>query len=848
MSNQFSAYLDHGWVLTPIKSGTKGAYIPEWSSNKSVNATTLQDVKMLNGAAGLCLAFCKHPILSVDIDDWDFAVGWFNERDIDIAHLLGKDVAIKSPSPNKAKLLYKLDEPFITRKVMTPEGKVGIEFRCATSTGGTLQDVLPPSPYYDKQGNRIGSYEWSGGTDWGKMPMVPPAILEAAQSLGVSEPRALEISDTLKVGDTPIEDIDRALRKIPPAEGHDHWIKVGMAIHSEHPTEEGLATWLAWSAEVPEQFDYDECLKRWSSFKQAANGVTLGTLFGMVPKVDDLDFGPLTDADMARLEESKGLPEVVIPTLTDQVTERLGSMILVPGNQVDFNQSATSIYGAAQEIGAMYRRGGVPVVVSEGQLVPVDDVRLIPLVDSIGKQLNRDVMGANRGKDDKLYYRPQRLSRASAQAVLKSDRIQLLDEIKSVSATPFITADGEILRKGYHPAHKVYVIGGEVADVDFNAAVPDLLALFDDFATQSDSDMSRLMAALITPALKPGGMVVHSPIHFYEADQSQAGKGLAAETPALVYGTVAANVKQRSRGVGSLEEAIDSPLAKGKQFINLDNLKGRLDSGWFEGLITAAPNSHETRIAYHGYATIDTTAVNWAITSNGLATSPDLVNRINYIKLRKQPSDYKYVHRSKDGYHAYVKEEQPYLLGCVMAVVKRWIRDGKPMADPGGHTFIEWASILNHMVTTYFKLPPLMADVAERKEHLGDPVLSWARLLCLAVDDEGMAGHELRASDLCQIIVDSINGADEMGGGRALSSQMESNQPSTLGRKMKVLRRKMGGLDEFKIDHFTVKMEERQDPNAHDNLIKFWTFLKDGKDAFDLAGDPLALGETPPQF
>ena len=46
----------------------------------------------------------------------------------------------------------------------------------------------------------------------------------------------------------------RRLKVIPPqgAGSRDHWVKVGMAIHSELPTDLGLELWSIWSAEDPE--------------------------------------------------------------------------------------------------------------------------------------------------------------------------------------------------------------------------------------------------------------------------------------------------------------------------------------------------------------------------------------------------------------------------------------------------------------------------------------------------------------------------------------------------------------------------------------------------------------------
>ncbi len=81
------------------------------------------------------------------------------------------------------------------------------------------------------------------------------------------------------------EIVQSALRVIPGqgAGSRDHWVKVGMAIHSELPDELGLTLWSAWSADDPEYseewVDSNPCEEVWKSFRKGP--VSLGTLFWM---------------------------------------------------------------------------------------------------------------------------------------------------------------------------------------------------------------------------------------------------------------------------------------------------------------------------------------------------------------------------------------------------------------------------------------------------------------------------------------------------------------------------------------------------------------------------------------
>jgi len=95
--------------------------------------------------------------------------------------------------------------------------------------------------------------------------------------------KALDFSDR---DPAEVAEIIQSALKVIPGQGagsRDHWVKVGMAIHSELPTDLGLTLWSAWSAEDPEfSQEWSEgnpCDEVWKSFRKGP--VSLGTLFWM---------------------------------------------------------------------------------------------------------------------------------------------------------------------------------------------------------------------------------------------------------------------------------------------------------------------------------------------------------------------------------------------------------------------------------------------------------------------------------------------------------------------------------------------------------------------------------------
>ena len=797
-------YVKHGMAITPLKSGTKIPNLPKWQepqmavkTHRMVNKLCRFPVR-LNGSAGLLLAHGEVPLMTLDIDDHIYANDWFAERGIELGDLFVNpdNVQIQSGVPNKAKLVFALDTPMV-HTVIKNDGAVAIEFRCMNSTGGSLQDVLPPSIHPDTK----QPYKWHG--DWKNIPKLPQALQEIWQGELDNKAAQHQVrSDNIDIPDTTeVKDIVRALDNVSCASlSRDEWVRVAMAIHSELPDDVGLALFDNWSQSDADRYDLEACASVWRSIKPGSIGI--GTLFAMVPKsttgvawgdVDvDSNVHPIKAVDaVLRETPTTSTPAAELPVGFDKTVEDLcRSSLVVPGNYIDRIDSGNSIFSTAQSLGKLYRKERLvfQLVQASGRLDKVDHTMLPSIVDEMARESGKPVMGMYKGTHGTPIIRGGRLQKTEAELLLRSVTVELLDEIRMVSPTPFITEDGSILHQGYHPNYQVLVTGGSVSDVEFDEAVDALDELLCDFAPFTPSDKSRMMASLITPAFKPSKMIVQSPLFFYSSDQSQAGKGLAAETAPCIFDCIAENVKRRERGAGSFEENIDAALIAGRQFINMDNFKGNLNNEWLEGLITAGENSHGAKASYTRVTPVDSSACNWSLTSNGVRGTEDLVNRMAIVKLKKHKSDYQFRYGSKEGYHQHIQSNQSYYLGCVLAVIQRWIADGKPKGTAGGHSFISWAETLDYIVTNYFAYPPLMQGMSEAKRSISDPIQAWVRLLCIAVNQDDQLGTELSSSELVDIICTSNNGADELPNGRPLGTVQETQQAKMMGILFKKIR------------------------------------------------------------
>jgi hypothetical protein len=182
-------YLDAGLSLTLVSGKTPLG--TGWNKPENTICHVDQLPKKIEGI-GLCHAYCEPPTMSVDIDDLVKARDWFKQRDVDLTSLLDAPdaVRIESGRPNKTKLFYRLPSgvaPLTTR--MLRDGAQNIlEFRCATKTGLTVQDVLPPS-IHPITGE---PYRWAGGGSFTRIPTLPTSLLnvwlgELSQGVAVRE-------------------------------------------------------------------------------------------------------------------------------------------------------------------------------------------------------------------------------------------------------------------------------------------------------------------------------------------------------------------------------------------------------------------------------------------------------------------------------------------------------------------------------------------------------------------------------------------------------------------------------------------------------------------------------------
>ena len=222
---------------------------------------------------------------------------------------------VESTKSNAAKYLFRVPEGLWAEVKGIGLSDTGAGYEVLWGRQGLLYGAYPGSS--DGKAPE-GQYGFTGdleaipdAPEWLIAEMKDAAGREVQDGGFIKNRKALDFSD--RDPDEIAEIIQSALKVIPGqgAGSRDHWVKVGMAIHSELPNERGLMLWSAWSADDPEYSDEwagsNPCEEVWKSFRKGP--VSLGSLFW------------LADQQLpGRLWLSEDLRKVVAEVEADNVT------------------------------------------------------------------------------------------------------------------------------------------------------------------------------------------------------------------------------------------------------------------------------------------------------------------------------------------------------------------------------------------------------------------------------------------------------------------------------------------------------------------------------------------------
>jgi putative DNA primase/helicase len=425
--------------------------------------------------------------------------------------------------------------------------------------------------------------------------------------------------------------------------------------------------------------------------------------------------------------------ESLAPPVPKHYTERQDDIILPNGAQ-SISDTARKIVKLMEA--KYYGRGRELLRVKCGvnglELDPILEKRLCSEVERIGKVVQwatekNEAGGVIHGS----YILVPAIMGAGAAGTLLPAVVEGLPKIRGVVNFPRLRADGTIQAGEYDTESGLLCAKSvEVRTLTSAEGVNVLTEILRDFNPATPADASRMMAAILAPALRFGPWANERfpfPLFQIQADDSQTGKGYLIDTIAAIYGETVEKVTQGDgRGVGGFEEKVHTALAKGKPLVSFDNLRGKIESTFLESFVTAG--GPVTLRIVGRTAETDSRAHILYLTDNGITMTTDLMNRVLSVSLKKQSADYKW-HKWVDGgvsgdLQAHIAKRRAYYLGAVYAVMRDWITAGMPSAETRHHQR-QVVGALNWIVTNVFHWPDVMDGHEAMRERQTSPALAF---------------------------------------------------------------------------------------------------------------------------
>ncbi len=487
--------------------------------------------------------------------------------------------------------------------------------------------------------------------------------------------------------------------------------------------------------------------------------------------------------------------------------------VTLPGNGIQNINTAQQVFKIIAPKHEIFYRG-VEVCNDNNGKIYLNILRPAAAITRFEKHCEFLAIKKGPKSEDMWARRPMR--KETAESLLHSHEAQeLLPNITGLINCPIIRVKDDkiaVVGKGYDQDTGLLITGGvRPPKVNLQEAVRSLKNLLAEFDFQSPGDRSRAFASIMTPALKMGGFIKgYIPIDVAEANESQSGKTYRLKMVATLYNEEVSFVARRDGGVGSLDESISECLVKGRPFILLDNLRGRLDSQFLEAFLTAG-GSFLARIPHRGSIEIDPSRFFVSLTSNGVNTSQDLANRSSIVRINKKSQDFKFKDYPEGDLLDHLKANQAYYLGCVFAVIRAWYEAGQPRTNETNHDFREWTQILDFIVQKILFEAPLIEGHRAAQERVSNPAQTFFREVCLAAERQSRLGEELSASnifDICQ------EGGIEI---RGLSEDKQDDDKAAARQIGKHAARVFNTTEQVEIDTWTVTRGKKRVPRPDHN-------------------------------
>lgn len=293
--------------------------------------------------------------------------------------------------------------------------------------------------------------------------------------------------------------------------------------------------------------------------------------------------------------------------------------------------------------------------------------------------------------------------------------------LNGVVCRPLLLPNGEVVTDpGYDPQTGIYIHLDDSYPglMSTDEAVALLSDLFTDFPFNSDTDLSAVLAYVLTLASR-NVIAGPTPLFALDGNRPGCGKGLALDVGTMIVEGRIASKYAGNAGDDEMRKVFCSIALNGQPYIVFDNVNGKFGGPVIEAALTTG--RYNDRIL-GGNEVIDLPLqVTWALTANGVHFTRDMMRRVIPIQLETENptpqlrDDFKHPNLLQ-----HVRQNRPSLLIACLSIVANHLKQPRNHGQKPMGSFEEWDRIVRGAIMSA-GLPDPCGNTLEPIEEDAEP-------------------------------------------------------------------------------------------------------------------------------
>jgi hypothetical protein len=741
----FRELIEHaGFALCAIDRGSKSPRYLRWNENPI-------PADAADGLHGAGILHVQSKTCCIDVDALELARPWLLQRGVDLDALLTDDraVRIESGRPGRTKLLYRMN---LSLRTVQPKGS-GLEFRCATANGKSVQDVAPPSQHPDTK----KPYCWKLGIlgDWYSPPPIPASLLALWRSIVADDTSA----DETPASPTPapvtkgttnhrseqrqqelVSAYKQVLQATDPDSPYDEWVKLGMRGNDGDPSVAGpfFTAWDTWSSKGKKYPGREKLAEKWRSFSSIP-GKHVATIERIEAEL------PATADEFENVDSTNARP--VVSLNGGELHNYVAQCEQILAGDVYVRERQLVRIGGAQEL-APERSESIQRDASQAAIIPAT-------TEYLRRRLNQRARFRRYRHREKAHAWVDCPKEVAINIVGQGDWPGFR-RLVAIARAPFVRPDGSICEAaGYDAASCVYYepnasfppVSANPTRDDALHALQVLLEPFAEFPFATDAAPSAFAALVFTEIVRPA--VATSPVFFLTAPSPGTGKTLLSEMPARIVHGCGPALRPWVEGE-EMRKNLFSSLLAGDRTIGFDNLPNgvKVRSPILCGFVTAETYS-DRKLGSSDVPVVPNRSVVF-LTGNNLTPVGDLARRSIVIRLDANTANLRERSFRIADLRGHVAANRPALLVAALTILKAYVLSGARSGKAPLPSFEGWSRFVREPLL-WLGMPDPTSTQHDEADDEAAPLTEAFELIAAEIGD-----REFTAADLatrCDLLI-----------------------------------------------------------------------------------------------